>query len=95
MNIRRAIPVGIVGVLATVLVSVAGCAQNRPCMIIPAQIELARQKRDKAREEYESKLAELTRSQNNLEVSASRLDRLREERDELRTLLGEAPEGGN
>jgi len=66
-----------------------GCAQVRPCMIIPAQIELAESKRDQAKKAYDEKLEDVSRSKNNFEVSLGRLERLVEERDELRSILGE------
>jgi hypothetical protein len=71
----------------------SGCAQSRPCMIIPAQIELAKAKRDSAKEKYDRRLEEITRSLNNLEASRARLERLQVERDELRQLVP-AAEGG-
>jgi len=85
----RVILVGLL--LATFLIG--GCAQNRPCMIIPAQIELARAKRDQVKAAYDKKLENVERSASNLEVSQSRLDRLVEERDQLLGLL-EEKEGG-
>lgn len=65
-----------------------GCAQVKPCMIIPAQIELAESKRDQAKKAYEEELADVSRSQNNLDVSLGRLEKLLEERDELQSVLG-------
>ena len=50
-----------------------GCAQSRPCMIIPAQLELAKSRRDKVKAAYEGRLEDVTRSLNNLEASRSRL----------------------
>lgn len=73
-----------------ILVAGSGCTSAvRPCMTIPAQIELAESKRDQAKEAYDAKMEEVTRSLNNLDVSRGRLERLVEERDELKALLGE------
>lgn len=80
------------GALVLFLVSgTGGCAPSRPCMIIPAQIELAKAKRDRAKEQYDRRLEEITRSLNNLEASRTRLERLEQERDELKSLI---PVGG-
>ena len=80
--------VGLAALAAVVAYGGAGCAQSRPCMIIPAQIELAKSRRDKAKEAYDQRLEEVTRALTNLEASRSRLERLEEERQELRELLG-------
>ena len=65
-----------------------GCAQSRPCMIIPAQLELAKSRRDKVKAAYEGRLEDVTRSLNNLEASRSRLENMKEERQELMNLIG-------
>lgn len=65
-----------------------GCAQSRPCMIIPAQLELAKSRRDKVKAAYEGRLEDVTRSLNNLEASRSRLENMKEERQELMNLFG-------
>ena len=77
---------------AVTLALMSGCAQSRPCMIIPAQIELAESKREQAKAAYERKLEDVTRSLNNMEVSRGRLERLETERTQLQELLG-ATEG--
>lgn len=78
--------------LASAAVTIAllsGCAQSRPCMIIPAQIELAESARDQAKTAYDRKLEDVTRSLNNMEVSRGRLERLQAERTQLQGLLGD------
>lgn len=85
---RHAIPFALLFTVGAALL-VSGCAEVRPCMIIPAQIELAESKRDQAKKAYEDKLEDVSRSKNNFEVSQGRLERLVEERDELRAILGE------
>jgi hypothetical protein len=80
--------VGLAALAAVVAYGGFGCAQSRPCMIIPAQIELAKSRRDKAKEAYDQRLEEVTRALTNLEASRSRLERLAEERQELQELLG-------
>lgn len=77
------------GMAVLLLLSVSGCAQTRPCMIIPAQIELAKSKRDQIKAEFERKLDDAERARNNMEVTRSRLERMQEERDQLKSLLGE------
>ena len=79
--------VGLAALAAVVAYGGVGCAQSRPCMIIPAQIELAKSRRDKAKEAYDQRLEEVTRALTNLEASRSRLERLEEERQELGELL--------
>ncbi|MCA9755858.1 MAG: hypothetical protein KDA27_08665 [Candidatus Eisenbacteria bacterium] len=81
-------PFGLV-LAASAIVLASGCAQVKPCMIIPAQIELAESKRDQAKRAYEDKLEDVSRSKNNLEVSLGRLERLVEEKNELESILGE------
>lgn len=65
-----------------------GCAQSRPCMIIPAQLELAKSRRDKAKEAYDARLEDVTRALNSLEASRTRLENMQAERQELLDLLG-------
>ncbi|MCA9726456.1 MAG: hypothetical protein R3E12_06220 [Candidatus Eisenbacteria bacterium] len=81
--------VGLIGLALAVAYGGVGCAQSRPCLIIPAQLELAKSRRDKAKAAYDERLEEVTRALNNLEASRSRLDRLEEERQELWELLGD------
>jgi hypothetical protein len=57
-------------------------------MIIPAQLELAKSRRDKVKEDYEARLEDVTRALNNLEASRSRLKNMQEERQELIILFG-------
>jgi hypothetical protein len=57
-------------------------------MIIPAQLELAKSRRDKVKADYESRLEDVTRSLNSLEASRSRLENMQEERQELLNLFG-------
>lgn len=66
------------------LIAVGGCAGTKPCMVIPAQIELARDVRDAARATREEKLGEMNRWAQNVEQSRTKLDRLTEERDQLK-----------
>ena len=67
----------------------AGCAGSRPCMVIPAQIELARDVRDAARAELEAKKADHQRWVHNVEQSRMKIERLTEERDDLRKQVGD------
>jgi hypothetical protein len=61
-------------------------------MIIPAQLELAKARRDKAKEAYEARLEDVTRALNSLEASRVRLENLETERQELLSLLGNGGE---
>lgn len=73
----------------------AGCASSgsKPCMIIPAQIELARDVRDRAKDNLEDKRTELGRIKSNLEQSKLHMARLVEERDQLKKEVGGEPAG--
>lgn len=80
--------------VAVALAVVGGCAAGqKPCMVIPAQIELARDVRDAAEGELESKQADLARIRTNLEQSKLHLARLIEEREQLKKEVGGSPAG--
>jgi len=59
-------------------------------MIIPAQLELAKARRDKVKAAYEARLEDVTRALNTLEASRNRLKNMQEEREELMSLFGGA-----
>jgi hypothetical protein len=65
-------------------VAVTGCAGTKPCMVIPAQIELARDVRNSGLATRDEKQAELDRWVQNVEQSRTKLERLTEERDQLK-----------
>jgi len=67
-----------------ILFAVGGCAGTKPCLVIPAQIELARDVRDAARVTMDERKGELDRWAQNVEQSRTKLDRLTEERDQLK-----------
>ena len=92
MRSRRCVAPFVLFLAASATLLASGCAQVRPCMIIPAQIELAESKRDQAKKAYDDRLEDVSRSKSNFEVSRGRLDRLLEERDELQSILGEGGE---
>jgi outer membrane murein-binding lipoprotein Lpp len=77
---------------ALTLLGLAGCAAGtKPCMIIPAQIELASDVRDAARGKVEEEKTDYNRMKLNLEQSKTRLARLTEERDQLKKEVGGTP----
>ena len=82
----------IAGVL---LLGLVGCAGTKPCLVIPAQVELALDTRDAAREAREKKVREMERWQNAIRQSQARLDRLKEDRDRLQKEVdvGDGQEG--
>ncbi len=90
MRMREAI---LWGVGAVALLLGAGCAASgsKPCMTIPAQIELARDVRDTAKDNLQDKQNDLGRIKSNLEQSKLHLARLLEERDQLKKEVGGAP----
>lgn len=65
------------------LIAAGGCAGTKPCLVIPAQIELAKDVRDAARVTMDDKKSELERWAQNVEQSRTKLERLTEERDQL------------
>jgi len=77
---------------ALTICGLAGCAGGtKPCMVIPAQVELASDVRDAARVKVEERRADLKRVEMSLEQSKTRLARLTEERDNLQKEVGETP----
>jgi hypothetical protein len=83
------------GIGAAALLLGAGCAASgsKPCMTIPAQIELARDVRDVAKGNLEDNQNELGRIKSNLEQSKLHMARLIEERDQLKKEVGGTPSG--
>jgi len=83
------------GIGAVSLMVAAGCASSgqKPCMIIPAQIELARDVRDASRGSLEERQTDYARIKSNLEQSKLHMQRLIEERDQLKAEVGGAPAG--
>jgi hypothetical protein len=77
---------------ALAVLSLAGCAAGtKPCMTIPAQVELASDVRDAARGKVDEKKADYSRMKLNVEQSQTRLARLTEERDQLKKEVGGTP----
>jgi hypothetical protein len=72
-------------------VAVTGCAGTKPCMVIPAQIELARDVRDAAMATRDEKKAEMDRWVDNVKQSRTKLERLTEERDQLKKEISGGP----
>lgn len=80
----------VVGIIVTVAALTSGCAAGtKPCMVIPAQIELAEDVREAAREGMERRKGDYTRIKLSMEQSQTRLARLLEERDQLQKEVGE------
>ena len=74
-------------VLGTLIGS--GCAAHKvPCTLIPAQLDLAREQRDKAKTLFDQKKEDVDRQRSNNEVSMERLVSLTQERDELKAQYG-------
>ncbi len=71
-------------IVAALLLGLVGCAGSRPCMVIPAQLELAEDLREAARARLEDKTKELNRWSHAIDQSRTRLERLTEDRDQLR-----------
>ncbi|MFN8548837.1 MAG: hypothetical protein U0527_12950 [Candidatus Eisenbacteria bacterium] len=60
--------------------------------MIPAQLELARDQRDKAKTLFDQKKDDVDRQRSNNEVSMERLVSLTQERDELKAQYGSSPD---
>lgn len=75
----------IVGLL---FLGLAGCAGTKPCLVIPAQLELAQDTRDAAQEALNKKIKEMDRWVNAIKQSNARIDRLKEDRDKIQKELG-------
>lgn len=77
---------------ALAVLGLAGCsAGTKPCLVIPAQVELATDVRDAAKGKVEERRTDLKRMQLNFEQSQTRLARLTEERDQLKKEVGGTP----
>lgn len=80
-----------------ILLILGGCAGTKPCMVIPAQLELAADTRDAAKENVEKRRKDMERWQNAITQSQTRIERLTEDRDRLRDEVGvvdtDKPEG--
>ena len=74
------------------LVLLGGCARTvkPPCTIIPAQLDLAKMRREKAKAAFEAKRDDAERVRSNNDVSVERLGSLEKERAELLTKLAAA-----
>jgi hypothetical protein len=79
-------------IIAVLILGLAGCAGTKPCMIIPAQIELAEDVRDAAHAAMEKEQDQVKRWQNAIDQSRTRLERLIEDRDRLKEEVGETGE---
>ncbi|MDM7913997.1 MAG: hypothetical protein ACE15D_00490 [Candidatus Eisenbacteria bacterium] len=85
---------GVLGGLA--VLALAGCSQGpKPCMIIPAQIELARDVRDDAQAKLTEKQKDADRWKITIEQSRARIARLTEERDQLKQEVGGSGSGAS
>jgi uncharacterized coiled-coil DUF342 family protein len=63
----------------------AGCAGGvKPCLVIPAQLDLANDELAAARIELDAKRRDVERWTNGIQQGHTRLQKLQEERDELR-----------
>ncbi len=71
-----------------ILLVLGGCAGSKPCMVIPAQLELATDTRDAAQETLNKKRKDMERWQNAITQSQTRIARLTEDRDRLREEVG-------
>lgn len=80
--------IGVLGVMAALA---AGCAAGvKPCMVIPAQIEIAEDVREAAKAGMDRRQSDYTRIKLSMEQSQARLARLLEERDQLKKEIGGA-----
>lgn len=67
----------------------AGCASNKPCPIIPAQMELAEDRAQIYRDELEEISTEVERLRSNLERLDTNIAKLEEEKAILLELVGQ------
>ncbi len=76
------------------LLPLLGCAQGRPCQIIPMQLKLASHELQQARSDVDSKQADVDRTQENLDLARTRLQQLRDEQAELEQRIAGQVSGG-
>ncbi len=79
MRKRLALALGVV-----LIVGAGGCAHNaQPCLIIPAQLDLAQSAVKSVSTDVSSKQGEVSRSQDNLNVTLGRVKQMEEQKADL------------
>lgn len=73
---------GWIGVSVLVLV-LAGCGTPRNCLVIPAQIDLVKERREAALKDLETKANQVDRTKNSIEHVQRRVEELQTEKDFL------------
>ena len=79
-------------IIVACVLGAAGCSSTKPCMVIPAQVELANDGLEAARYELDREIQAMERWNNAIQQSTDRLARLTEDRDRLLKQIGESPE---
>lgn len=73
---------------AALILLAGGCAGPRLCQVIPMQIQMASYDRDQMQSLVDAKQAEVNRTKENLDLARTRLDQMKQERDDLRRAVG-------
>jgi len=69
--------------LTVLVLGLAGCGTPRNCLVIPAQIDLVRERREAALKDLETKANQVDRTQNSIEHVRRRVAELQAEKDFL------------
>jgi len=69
--------------LTVLVLGLAGCGTPRNCLVIPAQIDLVRERREAALKDLETKANQVDRTKNSIEHVQQRVQELQTEKDFL------------
>jgi hypothetical protein len=80
--------------LTVLVLGLAGCGTPRNCLVIPAQIDLVRERRQAALKDLETKANQVDRTKNSIQHVQQRVQELQTEKDFLDRLpAGESQPG--
>jgi len=75
--------------LTVLVLGLAGCGTPRNCLVIPAQVDLVRERREAALKDLETKANQVDRTQNSIQHVQQRVQELQTEKDFLDRLPAE------
>ena len=90
---------GLIAGLALLVLGIAGCGTPRNCLVIPAQVDLVRERREAALKDLETKANQVDRTKNSIVHVRQRVQELTTEKEfldrlpEVETPPVEAPSG--
>jgi len=75
--------------LTVLVLGLAGCGTPRNCLVIPAQVDLVRERREAALKDLETKANQVDRTRNSIQHVQQRVQELQTEKDFLDRLPAE------